>query len=227
MKKRSFTLIEVLISIISLVIVLLSVYYIYKSGRNFWSSEQSKLDVLRQVRTTFVKIERDLREAIIQPPNPENPIGYPLKYFSPTKISFDRFKRYGNLLTQEVTYEIVIVGEDAKIVKRTSDSLKEEVLLKTDLTEGPMPGQKVKYGLLAYNPEKSEEKTEFIGLDANFDPFKYDSLKLESEKQAYLQKHITYDRVKTTSIIISIVVKDIHGNINRFQTHVYPRSRSF
>jgi prepilin-type N-terminal cleavage/methylation domain-containing protein len=149
-RKRAFTLIEVLVTAGVMAMVLLVVFYFYKYGRVTWSSEQSKLDILQDVRTTFNIVQRDLREAIIIPSSPSNPTGYELKEFTPQKLTFSRYARYQGLKTQDVTYEISIIGKKAKLTRKTSDSLKEEVLLTIKTSEGTRG--RVDYGLLAYNP---------------------------------------------------------------------------
>jgi hypothetical protein len=190
-----------------------------------WSSEQSKLDILQDVRTTFNIVQRDLREAIIIPSSPSNPTGYELKEFTPQKLTFSRYARYQGLKTQDVTYEISIIGKKAKLTRKTSDSLKEEVLLTIKTSEGTRG--RVDYGLLAYNPLKPNVKTEFYGLDDSFDPFKYDTFPTDQQKQTYLSKHLTYDKWKTAGIGLRVVVKNLHGSISVFKTLVYPRVKSF
>lgn len=225
--KRGFTLLEVIVTSVIMAMLFIGVFYFYKNSRIIWSSEQSKLDALHDVRASMLKIQRDLREAIILPSSPSNPTGYELKEFNPLKISFSRYIRYQGLKTEDITYEFTVAGNEAKLVRRKSGSVNEEVLLKTNLSEGSGTGTKEKYGLLSANPVNPSQKTGFIGIDEDFNPGKYDSQSNYNLKLDYLQKHTTYSKWKTSGIMITLIIRDVHGNISVFKSVVYPRSKSF
>ena len=226
-KKRAFSLVEIMVSSIIMSMLLLGVYYFYKNSRIFWSSEHSKLDALHHVRKSMIMIQRDLREAIILPVSPSDPTGYDLKEFSPRKLTFSRYLRFQGVHTEDITYEFMIAGREAKLVRRTNGSIKFDSLLQTNYTEGAGTASKVRYGLLAENPLNPVQKSVFIGIGEEFNPVKYDAQATKQLKNEYLAKHITYSLSKTTGIMISLVIQDVHGNVAVYKSVVYPRTKSF
>lgn len=226
-KSRSYTLVEVLVTSLIMSILLLGVYYFYKNSRIFWSSEQSKLDALHDVRHSMITIQRDLREAIILPVSPSDPTGYDLKEFTPQKLTFSRYARFQSLDTEDVTYEFIIAGREAKLVRRTNNSIKYDTLLQTNYTEGAATASRESYGLLSENPLNPVQKSSFIGIDDDFNPVKYDEQSTEKQKKEYLEKHITYSLTKTNGIIVNLVIRDVHGNVAVYTSTVFPRTKSF
>jgi hypothetical protein len=191
-------------------------YYIYSQGIGTIGSQQSKADIIHDVRRCLIHFEKDFRSARIL----TGTTSETLVELSDNKIIFTKYLEgvddIGRYKT--ITYEFASYSEGWGLYRRevdsqnpTETSFKSLMVLSTVKKPG---GARVDVGLFPEAPISGETfKSGFIGRTVGYNPF------LSAQ-----QNPSTTDRTGTRSLELNLVVRDSNGVTMNFRTHVYPRA---
>lgn len=216
---RGFSLVEVLVSTGILALLVAGAYQLYNHGLMTMGTQQSKSQIITDVRRCLNFFENEYRGArIITGTTSET-----LVSFSEDKAIFTKYEYNENDVShyQTITYEFGKYSEGWGLYRRVVDSadptktsFKSLIVFKNERISGAGYADT---GLLTeYTVGDNTIKSGFVGRPAGFNPFIDYALNPE-----------TTDIKKIHSLEMRLIVKDANKKVRMFRTHVYPRAVVF